>query len=142
MNSDLFEKFADKIETIPEDGCWIWIGARMSTGYGMLMTGCGATLAHRLSYEHYISPLNKDDLVLHTCDRRTCVNPAHLFVGSHKDNTQDMLAKGRNDYKYTQALKDEIKAAYETGEWQQKQLAERFGVSRTHVNRIVRNVRT
>lgn len=54
--------------------------------------------AHRLVYAVKIRAVPAELMVLHTCDNRACINPAHLFVGTAKDNTQDMMQKGRHKY--------------------------------------------
>jgi hypothetical protein len=81
--------------------CWHWLGTRNRGGYGVFRIG--STLdgsrrkvsAHRFAWE-----LEHGDpaaaCVLHTCDNPACVNPDHLFLGTLRDNTQDMLRKGRN----------------------------------------------
>ena len=74
------------------DGCWIWTGhVNPQNGYGQVTNG---ETAHRLSYRlHYADP--GDLCVLHKCDRRTCLNPRHLFLGTKADNWRDSVAKGR-----------------------------------------------
>lgn len=76
--------------------CWLWTGDRLKNGYGRLSAPRGIeSLAHRLAWDLLVGPIPKDLCVLHKCDLPACVNPGHLFLGTNKDNTQDMYAKGR-----------------------------------------------
>ena len=76
--------------------CWEWKYGKISTGYGAILLPNGKQiLAHRLSYELFYGEVPSDKLVCHICDNPPCVNPIHLFLGTYKDNTQDMLSKGR-----------------------------------------------
>src|SRR5580692_2166289 len=88
-----FRKFA-KIG----DGCWPWGGNHNAHGYGFLVIGGRGkrVLAHRFSYEMHKGLIPTGLFVLHACDNPPCVNPAHLFLGTHKDNTRDSMEKGRH----------------------------------------------
>jgi len=80
----------------PELGpCWLWTGATTPGGYGRFTLNKVYKSTHRVSYEltHGLIPDGLD--VLHRCDVRMCVNPAHLFLGTDLDNMADMVAKGR-----------------------------------------------
>lgn len=89
------DRFWEKVEKT--EGCWNWTGAVYGGGYGNLNAGPdgGYVRAHRFSYELHHGPIPHGQLVMHACDNRRCVNPAHLSLGTHRDNTRDAMAKGR-----------------------------------------------
>lgn len=75
-----------------ESGCWLWNMGLIDTGYAQFFS----KLAHRVSYAFYKGQIPLGKVVMHSCDVRHCVNPAHLNVGTHKDNTADMMTKQRH----------------------------------------------
>jgi hypothetical protein len=88
-----FFRKVDKTET-----CWVWTGNTSRNGYGSIQSGGkgSATLsAHRLSYEMHKGQIPNGYVVMHSCDNPSCVNPDHLSVGTFKENTADMIGKGR-----------------------------------------------
>ena len=78
-------------------GCWLWTGPQHHNGYGYIcLRGQKQPLfAHRVSYELFIGPIPRGKSVLHRCDVRDCVSPAHLFLGTQTDNMRDAANKGR-----------------------------------------------
>jgi hypothetical protein len=82
----------------PNSGCWLWEKAVDRGGYGVIRPDYDLLRAHRLSYEIYKGKTDERLYVLHRCDVRCCVNPDHLFLGTHADNMKDMVRKGRGKY--------------------------------------------
>jgi hypothetical protein len=98
---DIAELFS-RCMPVPECGCWIWMG-RMSSRQGLYGRpgGYAGGYAHRLSWTLHKGPIPRGLLVLHKCDTPSCVNPDHLFIGTHLDNTRDRVSKGRGRSKTT-----------------------------------------
>lgn len=95
-------KILDSIWQEDNSGCWIWVGyAQGSPKYGLrpvMLFGKGnanARYAYRVSFEVFKGPIKEGMIVCHKCDNTLCVNPNHLFVGTAKQNMQDMISKGR-----------------------------------------------
>lgn len=87
-----FLKYVNK----KESSCWEWIGSiQTKTGYGQFYLNKKNISSHRVSWILHEGEIPKGLCVLHKCDNRKCVNPDHLWIGNHKENTRDMIEKGR-----------------------------------------------
>jgi len=146
MNATPRERFDRAIEPDLNSGCWLWSGVILGNGYGQVRIDNKKWLAHRLSWSLHSGNVPRGLLVLHRCDVRACVNPHHLFLGTHRDNINDCVAKGRYpnkggetapNSKLTQAAVDGIWEAIECGETQAA-IAARFGTTRQNVSAIKR----
>jgi hypothetical protein len=94
------ERFWEWVNKGGTNECWNWKGAPNVWGYGQIRDTNGRygkkKLAHRISWIIHNGPIPTNILVLHTCDNPLCVNPNHLWLGTHKDNALDMCKKGRH----------------------------------------------
>lgn len=98
LRMPLIERLMAKVEKQDGDGCWLWAGGKNNNGYGHIGRGGSGgkkVLTHRASFEHFVGQIPDGLCVLHSCDIPACVNPDHLFLGTHKDNTADCVKKGR-----------------------------------------------
>lgn len=93
---DVEARFWSRVEKRTPEECWLWKGAVDRAGYGIYYAGQKGLRAHRFALATADPPLLDNQLVLHSCDNRGCVNPNHLRVGTHADNAQDRVARGRS----------------------------------------------
>lgn len=131
------------------DGCWLWTGATFkATGYGQIRVNGTSVTAHRVAYQVANGPITVGLSVCHRCDVRLCCNPAHLFLGTAKDNAADMVQKGRytprvlpkgsavHNSKLTESDVDQIRQALVNGMRNGGLLARQFGVSTSTIYAI------
>lgn len=138
----------------PNSGCWLWFGGEKgSNKYGSLKVDGRPFVAHRYSFVIHKGQIPDGLLVLHHCDNPACVNPDHLFLGTHQENMADMTRKGRQArgpslakaqqnflrrgeknamHKVTDAQREEIKGSGLS----QRVLARIYGITQTGIWRI------
>lgn len=88
------QRFEMFIMPEPMSGCWLWTGALIGGGYGAFFTD-HQWKAHRFSYQIHKGDIPDHLMVRHTCDQASCVNPDHLFLGTHQDNMDDKVRRNR-----------------------------------------------
>jgi len=94
-NGPIIDRLLNKVIINETTDCWEWQGGTQNVGYGLIRDGKRMRSTHRVSYEEHKGPIPKGLCVMHSCDNPICVNPLHLSLGTHKQNTHDMMAKGR-----------------------------------------------
>jgi hypothetical protein len=145
--SSLESRFWSKYIPVTESGCWIWEASARPSGYGQFGVCTGVMVsAHRLAYWLANGPFDESLDILHRCDVPACINPSHLWIGTHTDNMHDMRAKGRlrnnrgEDHgcsALTESQVREIRNIYSNGIAQEK-IAKHFNISQSNVGNIVR----
>lgn len=80
--------------------CWEWCKYKIPSGYGQVGWQGKVQLAHRVAWVLTYGPIPDGFGVLHRCDNPPCCNPEHLFLGTHQENMEDMVSKGRHLAKY------------------------------------------
>ncbi len=127
------DRFWEKVTFIGVSGCLEWTAGLNGHGYGSFRREDGAVVAaHAWAWEDKYGPVPEGQCVLHRCDNRKCVYWGHLFLGTRGENNADRDRKGRTFRKLTD---DAVAAILASGETQAV-LAERHGVSQSHVSNI------
>lgn len=125
------------------NGCWEWVGGIKSTGRGNFWLNGKTEIAPRVSWAIDHGGELPKLCVLHTCDNGRCVRPTHLFLGTLKDNTQDMLKKRRfvGNTKIQKDVADKIRASYRFRKTTYKDIATQFNVHKSTIGKIIRKER-
>lgn len=145
-------RFWAKVNSASPGECWPWtatayrpVGALKRACYGMFSYRGAMIKAHRVAYALSVGPLERGQVVMHSCDNPRCCNPAHLRAGTPSENMADMAAKGRHplaagsdhhNAKMTEAKAVELRDAYRNGETGGA-LAKRFGISKSQAFNII-----
>lgn len=140
-----FEEYVIKTD----EGCWKWKGTTKGAGYGKLHLSDSFISAHRASWLIHYGEIPNNLCVLHKCDNPECTNPSHLFIGTSKDNTQDMIKKGRKNpalgetrsIKLTNEKVLQIKNLLKKNELTQLEIGQLFNVDQSTISNIKRNKR-
>lgn len=128
---------------VDNNGCWITRYFKDDLGYGRMNPGDGrpgrAMMVHRAYYEFKNGPIPEGQVLRHKCDNPPCINPEHLETGTQQQNMRDMHDRGRagsRARKVTPDIARQIKALLAEGNLTQKQIAQKFGVSPSHISNI------
>lgn len=141
------ERFWSRVDTSGgEDACWEWMGRLHKGGYGRFAVDKRhkGGYAHRQAYELSVGPIPEGLFVCHHCDNRKCVNPKHLYAGTHEDNVRDMLERGRQaqpERALGEFQRQEMRRLYDHGGMMLKELSLLFGVCLLTVSRAIGPVR-
>ena len=91
---DVYDRIMSKIDKSGD--CWVWTGGTGNSGYGRMRINKKLYSPHRLMWEIYNKKLILNNMeICHKCDNRLCINPEHLFMGTHRDNMKDCSKKRR-----------------------------------------------
>lgn len=132
---------------VPFVGCWLWLMSLNSGGYAVSNPRFGKT-GHRVSFAAFKGAIPRGALVRHSCDMRWCVNPDHLIIGTHQDNSDDKYRRGRsgNDTRTlpphpNRVLTNDQAAEIRASSDPDRTLALRFGVGKSTISPIRRGLR-
>ena len=95
---DIAERLLNHCIPEPNSGCWLGLRTVNKLGYAKVTVNNNRRGAHRIAWQVWRGPIPPGIDVLHKCDVRCCINPDHLFLGTHYDNMHDMMRKGRADF--------------------------------------------
>ena len=124
-----------------DTGCWEWIGGLSDSGYGRIWVLRRLEQAHRASFLAFNGDISDGRFVCHSCDNKRCVNPSHLFLGTHLENMADMVSKGRRSIisgarNGRTKLTDDQVASIRADTRKYRHIAREFGVSISHIEKI------
>lgn len=147
-NEDVQERFWEKVDKETGSGCWEWTGASNERGYGRVRINDTLRYAHRAAHQFENGPLENSPQVNHHCDNPACVRPDHLYAGDQKENIADAIEHGdllksrARGQEHGKSVLDEeqvreIRRLYDSGEHSQRDLSNRFDVSKGAIQDVV-----
>jgi len=143
----LKKRLLSKYKIDPITSCWNFTGSLVN-GYGCIGFGLKNLMkAHRASYLVHFGEIPDNLDCCHTCDNPTCINPDHLFLGTAKENMEDMYSKGRRKHtgdsspnrKLSEKIVSDIRIEYNGDGVNQTELANKYNTSQSNISNIVRN---
>lgn len=160
MDSDYYAEEFRKLQQEPNQGkqlqipervlnavektetCWVWTKGKLAGGYGQVVVDKQKWTAHRLFYSVYKGPIPEGKLICHTCDNPSCVNPEHLYCGTHTENNRDTYTRDRMPIRHGDAAINVVKLSREAAleikysALTSKELAQKHQIHQSQVSRI------
>lgn len=128
----------------PNSGCWLWLGTLCKNGYAQTTIGRSKSMrVNRLSFETHKGRIPSGKIICHTCDVRSCVNPSHLYAGTHANNSSDAVTRGRTlkgSKNHQAKLRFADIPTIRADPRQHDDIAADYGVARTTITAIKRRV--
>jgi hypothetical protein len=137
-------RFWDKVDI--GDSCWLWTGSLNHSGYGLFRFRGQSRVASRVSWILSNGEIPKGIFVCHKCDNPRCVRPSHLFLGTHRENIDDMMLKGRaqkargetaSSSKFSNEQTEEIRNMYKSSGLTMRALGKLFSVNSGTICRMI-----
>jgi len=140
-------RFYKHVDVSNDEECWEWLASKDKDGYGRFFLEGKNVSAHRYSYKLVNGIIGEGLCICHKCDNPKCVNPNHLFLGTHTDNMKDKVKKGRargnhigelnTSAKLTSEKVLEIRQKYSTNNYTQQKLADIYKISNSQISKII-----
>lgn len=140
------ERFWSKVQRRSEAECWAWLASCEVEGYGVFhLQGGRKTRAHRYALQLRLGrPIAPGAMACHECHNAWCVNPNHLYEGTHRTNSDDKVRASRQmrgsrsaASRLTELQVTQIVSSYRAGGVSQRRLGAMYGVSQSEISRMV-----
>ena len=124
-----------------DEGCWLWTGAVTKEGYGVIRVNGRNRPAHQISWELDTGlQVSAGKVIRHKCDTPQCVNPAHLLIGTPRDNVHDAISRNRNSIPRIDAVSWKFIRYWIKKGYKQTHIAQSFGVNQSSISRHAQRV--